>query len=341
MKDIDYLQTVLPTIRESLENDSIEGKITTIILFPILMVTLSKEPLKIKILLGIIALIIFPFYLGFLIFTLPFLLLASLVLELHPLRIRTVVSFFPKLLLIIFAMFVISGIGLGTSLVIVNNDYTGLPMDLDNGNWNRTSELFVKVQQAFIIIQAVTALAMIGFFIVAFYLVFLHKKEYPYLIEEEKENLVMFFNKSFFYIPIYLTYMLIPVRLAYLDLGVERTTQFYNYYMELFYLVWLVFGFAVFYGIFLVIRWNMNRKKRSEEEVKPVEESPVISYEEVEEVEEVEELEKEETEKEFNEEVEQKAEGLVKKELKHDEDIEKRAEDLIEEEMEEEEDKDN
>ncbi|MHA2105987.1 MAG: hypothetical protein ACW981_21375, partial [Candidatus Hodarchaeales archaeon] len=87
MKDIDYLQTVLPTIRESLEKDSIEGKITTIILFPILMVTLSKEPLKIKILLGMIALIIIPFYLGFLIFTLPFLLLASLVLELHPLRI--------------------------------------------------------------------------------------------------------------------------------------------------------------------------------------------------------------------------------------------------------------
>ncbi|OLS18889.1 MAG: hypothetical protein HeimC3_48270 [Candidatus Heimdallarchaeota archaeon LC_3] len=336
MKDIDFLETVFPKLRNEFEKSSIENKILHIVLLPLIVVSYSEEPRKVKFFLFIITLIIFPVYIGFLIITLPFLLLASLVLELHFLKLRTVLSYFPKLLLIIFIMFVISGFGLGYSLVTVSSDFDELPLDVDNGSWNRTSELFKSVHDRFLVTQVVTSLAMIGFYILAFYFVFLHKKEHPYLLEEEKENLIMFFRKSFFYIPIYLTYLIIPATAIHIDLGGERTTLFYNYYTELFAWIWLEFGFAVFYGIFLLIRLRIYLRKRGEKEGLALEDDPKETDNYSEEGEqEVEERAQEEEELGFSDEVEQKAEELVKDEMneKFEEEVEKKAEELVEEQM--------
>ena len=152
-----------------------------IVLLPIWMVTNSREPFKVKLFLELIAFIILPIYLVFLILIFPLLLLASIFLELRDITLRKMIGFLLNMLIMIAGLILIKFIGMIYAFSDTVNQFSGTAVVLDLfANVETFSDLYREVTDLYLPLQVVLTIITIIGYVIAFF---------PLFLEKEKKNI--------------------------------------------------------------------------------------------------------------------------------------------------------
>ncbi|OLS18869.1 MAG: hypothetical protein HeimC3_48070 [Candidatus Heimdallarchaeota archaeon LC_3] len=181
MKDIDFFETVIENIKNRIEEGNIITKVMLIVPLPIWMVTNSREPFKVKLFLELIAFIILPIYLVFLILIFPLLLLASIFLELRDITLRKMIGFLLNMLIMIAGLILIKFIGMIYAFSDTVNQFSGTAVVLDLfANVDTFSDLYREVTDLYLPLQVVLTIITIIGYVIAFF---------PLFLEKEKKNI--------------------------------------------------------------------------------------------------------------------------------------------------------